>query len=138
MTDIDDIRMLTARYNRAGDSDDRDAWLACFAPDGSFGRVDLGTEHRGLEAIARMSDGYPVHGRHVTVDHIIEVEVDGDRATQTCTLLFFDAERGYALHMVGTYDDTLVRRDGHWLFLDRRLTANFLAQDDSRRAKGDS
>jgi hypothetical protein len=132
--DIDQIRMLTARYNFAADGGDREAMLDCYIPNGSFGRTDLGTEFRGREAIGRMSDGFPVMGRHVTADHIIEV--DGDEATMTCTLLFFNGARGFALYMVGTYHDTLARTLGGWLFNDRRLTADYLAPDDAMPSEG--
>ncbi len=136
MDDIDQIRMLTAQYNFAADTGDREAMLDCFTPDGVFGRTDLGTEFRGREAIAGMSDGFPVHGRHVTADHIIEVA--GDHATQLCTLLFFNAARGYALYMVGTYHDTLTRGSGGWRFTDRRLTADYLAPQDSAHLEGEA
>ena len=135
MDDIDQIRMLTARYNFAADAGDREAMLDCYVPEGSFGRTDLGSEFRGREAIGRMSDAFPVQGRHITSDHIIKV--DGDSATLTCTLLFFNGAKGYSLYMIGTYHDTVVRRDGGWLFLDRRLTADYLAQDDSNASGGE-
>jgi hypothetical protein len=135
MNDIDQIRMLAARYNFAADAGDREAMLDCYVPEGSFGRTDLGTEFRGRDAIGRMSDAFPVQGRHVTSDHIIEVEAD--TGTLTCTLLFFNGAKGYTLYMIGTYRDTVVRRDGAWLFLDRRLNADYLAQDDSDRPGGE-
>jgi hypothetical protein len=134
MNDIDQIRMLTARYNQCADSGDQEGMLDTYVPGGSFGRTDLGTEFRGREAIKQMSDSFPVQGRHVTSDHIIEV--DGDQATLTCTLLFFNAARGYALYMVGTYNDTLVRVDDGWRFFDRRLNAEYLAPESADRSEG--
>lgn len=136
MDDIDQIRMLTARYNFSADTGDQEGMLDCYVPEGSFGRTDLGTEFRGRDAIRKMSDGFPVQGRHVTSDHIIEVT--GERATLTCTLLFFNGAKGYALYMLGTYRDTLVRRDGAWRFLDRRLNADYLAEGDTDRPEGQS
>ncbi|AMM20013.1 hypothetical protein AX769_07355 [Frondihabitans sp. PAMC 28766] len=119
MNDVDAIRQLVALCGRAGDDDDVESWLACFTPDGSFGRSDTDVVHRGHDALRAMFTTYPVHGRHTTSDHI--VDVDGDNASLTCYLTFLDAEHGFALRMFGIYHDVLVRTPSGWLLRDRRL-----------------
>jgi SnoaL-like domain len=117
------IQRLTAEYNRAGDEGRVGDWVACFTPDGVFGRTDTGASWRGAEQLTEMCAAYPVAGRHVTTDFIIDVSPDGSSARQSCSLLFFDRAAGFALHMAGTYADQLVKIDGQWRFAARMLTA---------------
>ena len=127
MDDYEAIRQLAARYGRAGDSGDLAGWLDCFAPGGSFERPDTGRAFRGHEELAAMFGGYGVTGRHLTTDAVIDVA--GDTATQSCYLLFLDASRDFAPHLVGVYHDELVRQDGRWRFSRRRLLVDFAAPE---------
>lgn len=121
MDDHEAIRQLTARYGRASDDGDLATWLRCFVADGSFRREDTGASWQGEEQLRRLFLEYPISGRHVTSDFLIEI--DGPRARQTCYLQFFDRAAGHRLHMFGTYDDELVKVDGEWRFVARRLSA---------------
>jgi 4-carboxymuconolactone decarboxylase len=117
------IERLSAEYNRAGDEGRVDDWVACFTPDGVFARTDTGASWQGADQLRAMSTAYPVAGRHVTTDFIIDLSPDGRSATQSCSLLFFDRAAGFALHMVGTYADELVKVGGEWRFAVRKLSA---------------
>lgn len=121
------IQRLSAEYNRAGDEGRVADWVACFTPDGVFGRADTGRSWRGAEQLAQMCAAYPVAGRHVTTDFIIDISPDGASARQSCSLLFFDRAAGFALHMAGTYTDELVKVGGRWRFAVRMLTAEVVA-----------
>jgi hypothetical protein len=81
------IQRLTAEYNRAGDEGRVADWVACFTPDGVFGRADTGASWRGERQLAEMCAAYPVAGRHVTADFIIDVGPDRTSARQSCSLL---------------------------------------------------
>jgi hypothetical protein len=117
------IQRLTAEYNRAGDEGRVEDWVACFAPDGVFGRADTGASWRGEQQLTEMCTAYPVAGRHITTDFIIDVSPDRSSARQSCSLLFFDRAAGFALHMAGTYADELIKINGQWRFAVRMLTA---------------
>ncbi len=118
MDDYEAIRQLTARYNRASDEADVEAWLSCFVEDGSFERKN-GPRYQGHGKLRRLLENFPTKGRHITTDFTIEV--DGDAAHQSCYLMFLDRERNFALNMFGTYDDRLIRSYGTWLFVSRLL-----------------
>src|SRR5215218_10405454 len=87
LADLEDriaIRELTARYNHAFDDVDTQAFIETFTPDGVFeldtdGKITAG--HDRLAAMSRVVGHGPVH---MTTDPIIEI--DGDRATQVCSL----------------------------------------------------
>lgn len=117
--DIEAIKQLTARYNRAFDEGRAEDWAGCFTPDGFFERSNAGRAYQGRDEIAGLCRSYPTSGRHVTSEHLITVE--GDRATQTCYLQYLDRDNGFAIAMFGVYEDKLERQNGEWLFKERRL-----------------
>jgi hypothetical protein len=124
MDDHEAIRQLTAGYGRAGDDGDLDTWLRCFTPGGVFRRVDTGAHWSGEAELRRLFEDYPVSGRHVTTD--LMIDVDGSSARQTCYLQFFDRAASFRLHMFGVYRDELIKTDGEWRFVERNLTAEVL------------
>src|SRR3954468_20153638 len=78
------IRELTARYNRAFDDVDSEAWADTFTPDGTM--EWSGAEPiTGRDALVEMSKGTGYGYVHITTDPIIDVI--GDRATQLCTVI---------------------------------------------------
>jgi ketosteroid isomerase-like protein len=117
--DIEAIRQLTASYNRAYDEQRAADWANHFTEDGFFERSNAGRSYRGREEIAGLcsSFDYPVHGRHVTSEHIINV--NGDTATQTCYLQFLNRDKGFTVDLFAVYEDELVKVDGKWLFSSR-------------------
>jgi len=119
LVDIEAIRKITAQYNRATDEGRLEDWLACWTPDGWFGRSNTTRKYVGREGLTELNRGNEVSARHVTTDN--EIDVDGDTATQICYLMFLDRENGFLPAMFGTYHDRLVRVDGRWLFAERML-----------------
>lgn len=119
MDDVEAIRQLTARYNRASDEGDMETWLDCYAPGATFTRSNGGRSFTGREELRSLLLDTEVAARHVTTDFIIKV--DGDTATQTCYLMFLDRRRQFAVSMFGTYRDTLVRSADGWRFKERIL-----------------
>lgn len=115
------IRELTARYNRAFDDVDSEAWADTFTPDGV---MDYGGDApiSGREALVKMSQATGYGFVHITTDPIIEV--DGDRASQRCTVIIANRSRErdrVGIAMTGRYEDELVRTPDGWRF--RRRTA---------------
>lgn len=119
MDDVEAIRQLTAKYNRAFDERDADGWVALFTEDGLFERSNAGRSYSGREELRELIETFPVRGWHVTSDFI--VSVDGDSAHSSCYLMYLDRDAGFAVSMFGIYDDRLVRQNGQWLFRSRRL-----------------
>ncbi len=119
MSDIDEIRQLTTRYNHARDALDTAAWLECWTEDGIYEREDVGQRLAGHEELASLFSGGAPAGRHVTSEHLIEV--NGDTATQRCYLQYLDPANGHAVALFAIYEDELVRQDGRWRFRARRI-----------------
>jgi hypothetical protein len=118
---------LSARYNKAALAWDAEAFAGCFTPDGRLVRAHLGSEVQGGEALKAMMRGGADSGKpasyHLTTDFI--VEIDGDRATQTCQLLLYgwdlsvDRPGPNVLRGVGHFEDKLVRTPEGWRFEER-------------------
>jgi uncharacterized protein (TIGR02246 family) len=110
------IRELTATYNRCFDAGDAEGFANTFVPDGALEIVG-GPVIAGHEALRDMCRSTPRTVGHVTVNAV--VTVDGDRATQRCTLLVLDRSSPPKLMATGSYDDDLVRTDEGWRFVRR-------------------
>jgi uncharacterized protein (TIGR02246 family) len=116
------IRELTARYNRAFDDVDSEAWADTFTPDGVM-EYGGGAPISGRDALVEMSRKTGYGFVHITTDPIIEI--DGDRATQSCTLIVAsrsEARDQVAIGMTGRYEDELVRTQDGWRFKRRTAT----------------
>jgi uncharacterized protein (TIGR02246 family) len=127
LVDRTQVRELTARYNRAFDDGDPEAFAATFTEDGVM-EIDGGPTTTGRAALAEMVRRTPYGIVHVTVDAI--VEVDGDRAVQDVTLLVVarpsadtpPEKRKSRLQRTGRYHDLLVRTADGWRFERRTAT----------------
>jgi hypothetical protein len=113
------IQELGARYNAAVDSGDADGFAGVWTGDGVFdiagGQTIVGAD--ALRAVPIRTKGRTVHA---TTDHIIRI--DGDRATQTCTLLMYRRRPDGSVNdliSTGRYDDELLRTPAGWLFCRR-------------------
>jgi ketosteroid isomerase-like protein len=94
-----------------------------FCPDGVAEIAGSGT-FAGRDAIRA---GYAMWAPGTPQLHLVANTVvtgsTGDRATATSDLAFFRrGAAGWALHLVGRYEDTLHLTGGRWLFHHRRTT----------------
>jgi len=114
------IRELTARYNMSVDNGDIDGYVRTFIPDGVF-YVSADQQLRGHEQIKTFSQHLGFGCVHMTTDAIIEI--NGDRARQTCYLLVMKRQRdrqNITPITTGCYHDTLVRTPEGWRFESRK------------------
>ena len=119
MDEIEAIKALSARYNLAFDYGDVDAYLECWTNDGFFERSNAGRSYRGHEELRELITTFPVDGRHITTNFLIEV--DGATAHQSAYLTYLDKDNGFAVAIFGVYDDDLVHEDGVWKYSSRKL-----------------
>lgn len=114
------IRELSARYNRAFDDGDGEAFAATFTPDGTLEFAGGGFSRAGRDALASFVATSRYGNVHATTDAIIEV--DGDRGRQSCTVLLAWRRRDRSrvlFQMTGRYEDELVRTPDGWRFARR-------------------
>jgi len=116
---------LIARYNFAIDHDDFQGWANCFAPagifDGMIGRFAAHAELERFTAEVKKLTATTPNLRHYVTN--ILTEVSGDEARSRCFLLMTSTtkEGGTKVVIAGEYEDRLVKRDGRWLFLERKV-----------------
>lgn len=119
------IAELIARYNFAIDHDDFQGWANCFAPagifDGMIGRFAAHAELERFTAEVKKLTATTPNLRHYVTN--ILTEVSGDEARSRCFLLMTSTtkEGGTKVVIAGEYEDRLVKRDGCWLFLERKV-----------------
>lgn len=129
-----EIENLSNRYMVAVDAGDMDTVMSTWADDGELIWAS-GTEH-GKAAIRKAMTGFSQsrnssipegakswpRSRHFIVNHVIDVT--GDRAT---TIAYWfeitnnTPQKDVQLVYFGHYEDTLVKRGGHWLFRTRHV-----------------
>jgi hypothetical protein len=129
-----EIENLQARYVLAMDFNNPDAYAATFTEDGvlDWARGQI----VGRDAIrqflasgaynptrgAKEVEGWPAAYRHFILNQVIKV--DGDHATAV-TYWFqggnLQDRRKFEFGLFGTYEDELVKVDGHWLFKKRAI-----------------
>ncbi|HEV8714739.1 MAG TPA: nuclear transport factor 2 family protein [Candidatus Binatia bacterium] len=119
------IAELIARYNYAIDHNDFRGWADCFAPEGIFdGMVGRYAAHRELDRftadVKKLTATTPNLRHYVTN---IQTEVNGNEARSRCFLLMTSTskESGTKVVIAGEYEDKLVKRDGRWLFTERKV-----------------
>jgi ketosteroid isomerase-like protein len=127
MDDIEAIKQLTHRYNLAFDYGDVSGYLDTWSEDGFFERSNAGRAYQGHAQLEELVREFPVDGRHLSTNFI--VEVDGDTATASSYLLYLDKSAGFAVSMFGVYADKLVRTDTGWKFSERRLKVDVQDND---------
>ncbi len=128
-SDRQEILELTARYSRALDGGDADAFAGVFTDDGVL-VLDTGgpvREHRGrgdLRAFIGGVKGLSAQrrGRHFNTNHV--VQGDGDTATHGSYLVFLANVAPAARPLTGTYEDRLTKVAGEWKFNERRVTVD--------------
>lgn len=119
LLDIQEIRHISASYNRYADVADGESFAALWVEDGGeFDIVGAKVFHGREEIAAVCSSAKEI--LHFAVDS--QIEVDGNTATQSSKLLLFHREiDGSALDFActTTMTDKFVKIDGKW-FIKRR------------------
>jgi uncharacterized protein (TIGR02246 family) len=123
--DKEAIAELIIRYNWAIDHNDFQGWADCFAPEGVFaGMIGQYAAHGELARfttdVKKLIETTPNLRHYVTN---IQTTVNGDTAQSRCFLMMTSTtkEEGTKIVIAGEYEDELVKRDGRWLFLRRKV-----------------
>jgi 3-phenylpropionate/cinnamic acid dioxygenase small subunit len=123
--DKEAIAELITRYNWAIDHNDFQGWANCFAPKGVFdGMIGQFAAHGELDRftaeVKKLTATTPNLRHYVTN---IQTEVNGDEARSRCFLMMTSTtkEAGTQIVIAGEYEDQLVKQNGRWLFLRRKV-----------------
>ena len=130
------IRELVDAYARCADRRDTDGQKSLFTEDTHFvvymdaRNAEPTQDLHGREALAPVFDALNAYVATMHFNGQSTVELDGDRATGESYCLahhLTEAEDGSRTLMVASirYLDTFVKRDGVWLFAERRLMVNW-------------
>jgi uncharacterized protein (TIGR02246 family) len=116
------VQAAIGAYAQALDAGRTDDIAELFTPDGVAEIAGVAT-FEGRDAIREGYAGFaPTQPQlHLTANTVV-TSVGEDEATAVSNLAFFQrGESGWAVQVVGRYDDTLHRHDGAWKFR-RRVT----------------
>jgi hypothetical protein len=122
---VEGVRATIAAYTHALDDGRTDDVVATFCPDGGCDIPGLGT-HEGHDALraayARWTPRRPQ--RHLVVNTLV-TDWEGDEAHATSDVVFLlQGDEGWAVQLVGRYEDTLHRDGDTWRF--HRRAAEFV------------
>jgi 3-phenylpropionate/cinnamic acid dioxygenase small subunit len=126
LEDEREIQRLMVRYAESLDYGDNQAWAGCYTPDGFFDvrrRGEPMFSHTGTEQLAAFAAKHS-HAPDTYHKHFLSIPAitfDGaDQASaQTYFTMLHERESGPIVLVFGRYLDTLVRREGRWLFRTR-------------------
>lgn len=129
LADVDaGVRRAIAAYTQALDDGRTDDVLATFCPDGSIDIPGMGT-HEGHDALRAAYDGWAPRRpqRHLVLNTLI-TGWDDDEASAISDIVFLLlGTQGWAVQIVGRYDDVLHRDGDAWRF--HRRTAAFVTPE---------
>jgi uncharacterized protein (TIGR02246 family) len=121
----EEIRATLALYALVHDREDIDRFAELFTEDARF--ISRGIVHAGRAAVkAFMAEVYASRPPDKRMKHCYMnsyIEVQGDSANVTSDFIAWEAF-GYGpwtINYVGQMVDRLVRRDGRWVFAERRV-----------------
>jgi hypothetical protein len=111
------VRATLAAYTQALDDGRTDDVVATFCPDGAIEIPGLGT-HEGHEALRTAFDSWKPRRpqRHLVLNTLV-TDCSDDQAKATSDVIFTVlSDTGWAIALVGRYQDVLHRHDGEWRF----------------------
>lgn len=118
---VEGVRAALAAYTQALDDGRTDDVVATFCPDGACDIPGMGSHqgHDGLrEAYARWKPRRPQ--RHLVLNTLV-TEWNDEEAHATSDVVFvLHGDAGWAIQLVGRYDDVLHRDGATWRFHERR------------------
>jgi hypothetical protein len=121
---VEGVRAAIAAYTRALDDGRTDDVVATFCPDGVCDMPGLGT-HEGHEALRaayeRVKPRRPQ--RHLVVNTLVTEWDENEAHAVSDVVLLLQGESGWAVQLVGRYDDLLHAAGETWRF--HRRTARF-------------
>jgi uncharacterized protein (TIGR02246 family) len=117
------VQTAIAAYAQALDAGRTDDIADLYTPDGVAEIVGM-AKFEGREAIRQGFGGFsPQQPQLHLVANTVVTSATEDEATATSNLAFFSrGDSGWAVQMVGRYDDILRRQDGEWRFQQRVTT----------------
>jgi hypothetical protein len=144
-----EIHELAARYAWSLDTGDEEAFVACFSRDGELVWDVFETPGiwRGREALRRFIAYFRQRpesaGRqHHVTNFIVTPAAAGATARSYVAVAMRMGDGPHRLHVMGYYEDELVREDGHWRIARRCIRdwggpvlARIAGQDGARAAR---
>jgi hypothetical protein len=132
LLDLEEIRQLVAKYNFAFDGRDEAAYVACWTQDGFVERRNSKPSCRGHAQLAALARDFPVNGRHITTDLVIDLQ--GDNAEMKNYMLYLDMGPPCEVSMFGVYFDKLVRTNEGWKFSERIFEPHTIRESETSAA----
>ena len=120
---VEGVRAALAAYTQALDDGRTDDVVATFCADGSCDIPGLGN-HAGHDALraayAKWKPRRPQ--RHLVVNTLVTDWNDDEAKAASDFVFLLKGDGGWAIQVVGRYQDTLRREDGAWRFKHRAAT----------------
>jgi len=122
---VEGVRATVAAYTQALDDGRTDDVVATFCPDGGCEIPGLGT-HEGHDALrAAYSQWKPARPqRHLVVNTLVTDWNDHEANAISDVIFVLQGDSGWAIELVGRYQDTLHRDGDSWRF--HRRAAEFV------------
>jgi hypothetical protein len=117
------VRATIATYTQALDDGRTDDVVATFCPDGVCEIPGLGT-HRGHDALRDAYSGWVPQRpqRHLVLNTLVAEWNDTEATAISDVVFLLSGDSGWAVQLVGRYNDILHRHDDTWLFHHRAAT----------------
>lgn len=130
--DYEEIRQLSARYVRAADFGDVEAFAACFAPQAVFVLTGAITDARpagryvGTAELRRLAEdnfaNTKGHVRHWNSPPVIDGDSETARAFSCLAVVRVGETPRAGIILTAVYWDVLAKVDGRWLYVERRAS----------------
>jgi ketosteroid isomerase-like protein len=117
------IRATIATYAHALDDGRTDDIVATFCPDGVSEITGMGT-HEGHEALRKAYSEWKPRGpqRHLVLNTLVTDWNDHEAHAISDVVFVLQGDSGWAIQLVGRYEDTLHHDDGRWRIHHRVAT----------------
>jgi hypothetical protein len=120
---VEGVRAAIAAYTQALDDGRTDDVVATFCADGACDIPGMGT-HDGHDALRRAYAQWAPKRpqRHLVLNTLVTSWDAGEARATSDVVFLLKGEGGWAIQIVGRYDDTLRCEDGTWRFVHRVAT----------------
>jgi hypothetical protein len=117
---VEGIRATIAAYAQALDDGRTDDVVATFCPDGVCEIPGMGT-HEGHDALREAYSGWKPERpqRHLVVNTLVTDWNDDEARAISDVIFVLQGDSGWAIQLVGRYQDTLHHNNGKWRFHHR-------------------